>query len=90
MVPLAIDAFDRIGFEPEGVNFPRRAEHAGDDRYFESFDVFEHQRRPLVRRDFFEELAADRGDLPILVDFLGDALEFAFFFRVATYSRKSR
>ena len=81
MVPLAIDSFDRVGFEPQRVNFSRCAEHSRDDRYFESFDVFEHQRRSFVRRDFFEELAAYGGDLPILVDFFGDALELAFFFK---------
>ncbi len=62
---------------PKRVNFPRCAKHAGDHRYLEAFDVFEHERRSFVRRDFFKKLPAYRGDFPILVDFFGDALEFA-------------
>ena len=53
MVPFAIDAFDRFGFQAQRINFPRRAEHAGDDRNIESFDVFEHQRRAFVAAGFF-------------------------------------
>jgi hypothetical protein len=34
-----------------------------------------------VRRDFLEKLPAHRGDLPIFIDFLCDALKFASFFQ---------
>ena len=54
MVPFTVDAFDRFGLQPQSINLPRCAEHAGDDGNIEAFDVFEDQRRPLVRRDFLE------------------------------------
>jgi hypothetical protein len=76
-VPFPVDPLDRIGLEPDRVDLARGPEHAGRDGDVEAFHVLEQERGPLGVGDPVEELAADRGDLPVLVHLLLDAVQLA-------------
>ena len=52
VIPLAVDAFDGFGLQSQGINFARRAEHAGDHGNVEAFDVFKDQRGTFVAAEF--------------------------------------
>src|SRR5919108_5069987 len=80
-IPLSVDSFNRLGFQTYGVNLSRGPEHPRGHWHTETFDVLEQQSRTFFSGYFFKELAANRGELPVLVHFLSDSFELAALFK---------